>query len=49
LERAKEVAATGVESIAVVTAITEAETSHAISPEQAVAKLQSIALAADSA
>jgi len=42
LERAKKVAATGVESIAVVTAITEAEISHAISAEQAVIKLQVI-------
>ncbi len=44
LERAAEVAATGVESIAVVTAITEAEKSQGISPEQAVVKLQIIAL-----
>jgi len=40
LERAGKVAATGVESIAVVTAITEAEKSHGITPEQAVEKLQ---------
>jgi len=42
LERAAEVFATGVESIAVVTAITEAERSHGISPEQAVTRLQGI-------
>ena len=42
LERAAEVIATGVESIAVVTAITEAECSHGISPEQAVTRLQDI-------
>jgi hydroxymethylpyrimidine kinase/phosphomethylpyrimidine kinase/thiamine-phosphate diphosphorylase len=46
LERAAEVAATGVDSIAVVTAITEAESSHDISPEQAVDKLQAIVLEA---
>jgi len=40
LERAPEVVSTGVESIAVVTAITESEKSHGISPEQAVVKLQ---------
>jgi hydroxymethylpyrimidine kinase/phosphomethylpyrimidine kinase/thiamine-phosphate diphosphorylase len=44
LARAPEVVATGVESIAVVTAITEAERSHGISPEQAVTKLKAIAL-----
>lgn len=44
LERAAEVVATGVESIAVVTAITEAESSYGILPEQAVAKLKGIAL-----
>ena len=44
LERAASVVATGVESIAVVTAITEAESSYGISPEQAVAKLQTIVL-----
>ena len=42
LERASAVVATGVESIAVVTAITEAECSHGISPEQAVTRLQGI-------
>ena len=42
LERAAEVVSTGVESIAVVTAITEAESSHGISPEQAVTRLQGI-------
>lgn len=42
LERAADVVATGVESIAVVTAITEADYMYGISPEQAVAKLQSI-------
>ena len=42
LDRASEVIATGVESIAVVTAITEAESSHGISPEQAVTCLQGI-------
>jgi hydroxymethylpyrimidine kinase/phosphomethylpyrimidine kinase/thiamine-phosphate diphosphorylase len=40
LERAPEVIATGVESIAVVTAITEAEYTHGISPEQAITRLQ---------
>ena len=40
LERAPEVIATGVESIAVVTAITEAECTHGISPEQAITRLQ---------
>jgi hydroxymethylpyrimidine kinase/phosphomethylpyrimidine kinase/thiamine-phosphate diphosphorylase len=40
LERADKVLATGVDSIAVVTAITEAESSHKISPEQAVDKFQ---------
>jgi len=49
LERAEKVAATGVESIAVVTAITEAEKSHGITPEQAVEKLQVIALQANNA
>ncbi len=44
LERAEQVAETGVESIAVVTAITEAEKSHGITPELAVVKLQAIAL-----
>jgi hydroxymethylpyrimidine kinase/phosphomethylpyrimidine kinase/thiamine-phosphate diphosphorylase len=44
LARAPKVVATGVESIAVVTAITEAERSHGISPEQAVTKLKAIAL-----
>jgi len=47
LDRADKVAATGVESIAVVTAITEAEKSHGITPEQAVEKLQVIVLQAD--
>lgn len=47
LERAFEVAATSVESLAVVTAITEAESSHGILPEQAVIKLQAIALGCD--
>jgi hydroxymethylpyrimidine kinase/phosphomethylpyrimidine kinase/thiamine-phosphate diphosphorylase len=42
LERAAEVVATGVESIAVVTALTEAESSHGISAEQAVDKLQAM-------
>jgi len=42
LERAAEVVATGVESIAVVTALTEAESSHGISSEQAVDKLQAM-------
>lgn len=42
VQRAKQVAATGVESIAVVTAITEAESLHDISPEQAVAVLKAI-------
>ena len=42
LECAAEVVSTGVESIAVVTAITEAESSHGISPEQAVTRLQGI-------
>lgn len=42
LERAREVIETGVESIAVVTAITEAECSHGISPELAVTRLQDI-------
>lgn len=42
LERAQEVLATGVESIAVVTAITEAEQSHSISPEQAVVTFEKI-------
>jgi len=42
LERAVQVAATGVESIAVVTAITEAEKSHGITSEQAVVKLKLI-------
>ena len=42
LERAPEVVSTGVESIAVVTAITESEKSHGISPEQAVIQLQEI-------
>jgi len=42
LAHAAEVAATGVESIAVVTAITEAEDSYSISPEQVVDKLQAI-------
>ncbi|KGJ97429.1 thiamine phosphate synthase [Colwellia psychrerythraea] len=49
LERAAKVVETGVESIAVVTAITEAEKSHGISPEQAVAKIQAIALQCHSA
>jgi len=49
LERASDVAATGVESIAVVTAITEADKSHGITPEQAVDKLQTIALQSHSA
>jgi len=40
LERAEKVVSTGVDSIAVVTAITEADKSHGISPEQAVDKLQ---------
>ncbi|GAA0817627.1 thiamine phosphate synthase [Colwellia asteriadis] len=40
LERAPKVLATGVESIAVVTAITEAESSHGITPEHAVVQLQ---------
>ncbi|WP_057830005.1 thiamine phosphate synthase [Colwellia sp. TT2012] len=42
LERAIDVVATGVESIAVVTAITEAEQSHGITPEQAVAAFEQI-------
>jgi hydroxymethylpyrimidine kinase/phosphomethylpyrimidine kinase/thiamine-phosphate diphosphorylase len=42
LERAPEVLATGVESIAVVTAITEAEISYDMMPEQAVLKLQTL-------
>ena len=42
LERAQEVAVTGVESIAVVTAITEATQSHGISPEQAVTAFEQI-------
>ncbi len=42
LERAESVAATGVESIAVVTAVTEAESLSDISPEQAVAALRAI-------
>ncbi|PKG85063.1 thiamine phosphate synthase [Colwellia sp. 75C3] len=42
LERATEVVETGVESIAVVTAITEAEDSYGMLPEQAVVKLQAI-------
>ena len=46
LERAKKVSATGVDSIAVVTAITEAEASLNITPELAVEKLQLIALGA---
>ncbi len=49
LERAEQVAETGVESIAVVTAITEVEKSHGITPEQAVVKLQAIALGSYSA
>lgn len=49
LERAEQVAATGVESIAVVTALTEAQSSHAISPEQAVEQLQAIALSTNNA
>jgi len=40
LERADKILATGVDSIAVVTAITEAENSHKISPEQAVDKFK---------
>ncbi|PKI16525.1 thiamine phosphate synthase [Colwellia sp. 12G3] len=47
LARAAEVVATGVESIAVVTAITEADTSYGISPEQAVTKLQAIVLSSN--
>ena len=46
LERAAEVVATGVESIAVVTAITEAENSHGITPEKALNQLQKISLSA---
>ncbi len=46
LESAEKVAVTGVESIAVVTAVTEAESSHNISPEQAVAALTAIVLKA---
>ncbi|MEI6894634.1 MAG: thiamine phosphate synthase [Colwellia sp.] len=42
MERADDVVATGVESIAVVTAITQAQQSHGISPEQAVVQLQAI-------
>ncbi|WP_246047093.1 thiamine phosphate synthase [Colwellia ponticola] len=42
LVRAAQVVATGVESIAVVTAITEAKSSYNISPEQVVEKLQKI-------
>ena len=42
LERAPEVIATGVDSFAVVTAITEAEQSHGISPEQAVIAFEKI-------
>ena len=42
LERAAQVVATGVDSIAVVTAITEAEQSHRITPEQAVADFEQI-------
>ena len=41
LERADKVLATGVDSIAVVTAITEAENSHDISPEKAVGRFLS--------
>jgi hydroxymethylpyrimidine kinase/phosphomethylpyrimidine kinase/thiamine-phosphate diphosphorylase len=44
LERATAVVATGVESIAVVTAITEAEQSHGITPEQAVTAFEKIIL-----
>lgn len=44
LERAPEVIATGVESIAVVTAITEAESSHGITPEQAAACFQDLCI-----
>jgi hydroxymethylpyrimidine kinase/phosphomethylpyrimidine kinase/thiamine-phosphate diphosphorylase len=43
LELAQSVATTGVDSIAVVTAITQAQQSHNISPESMVAKLQAIA------
>ena len=42
LARAPAVVATGVESIAVVTAITEAEISYGMMPEQAVGKLQAL-------
>jgi hydroxymethylpyrimidine kinase/phosphomethylpyrimidine kinase/thiamine-phosphate diphosphorylase len=43
LELAQSVATLGVDSIAVVTAITQAQQSHNISPESMVAKLQAIA------